>query len=140
MLCRTCGADWSKDEWTKDCCECGGGALEIDCPACGGKCGAKWTKATMDTGDSGVAHWCGNCLNPVKIKEVPIEPKKKIVKTIIIVSDDGRAPIAIEHFEEAKNCYIVFVEHEEGHAVTKADIKDSLEKKHYRNLLTHIKL
>ena len=61
-----------------------------------------------------------------------------MIKTIFIVSDDGHAPIAIEHFEEAKNCYIVFVEHEKGHSPTRADIKDSLDEKHYRNLLAYI--
>ena len=134
MHCRTCGADWSKGYWTKGCNECGGGALEIDCPACGGKCGAKWTKATMDTGDSGMAHWCGNCLNPVEIKEVPIKPKKKIIKTAFIVSDDGRAPMAIEHWEIAKNCYVVMVTHRENESVTKEMVRDAMDSGAYRKV------
>jgi len=134
MKCYTCGADWSRDKWTKDCMECGGGALTIDCPICNGKCGAKWQKATMDTNDSGISHWHGNCLNPIKVEEIPIEPKKKLVKTIFIVSDDGRAPIAIEHFEKANNCYVVTVEHEDNHVPTKDDIMNAINNGTYREI------
>ena len=59
--CTDCGADWSQGRFSVDCKQCGGGALEIDCPVCEGKCGAKWQRAVMDSQDFGLAHWFGSC-------------------------------------------------------------------------------
>lgn len=133
-VCRTCKANWSAGEWTKGCPECGGGALKIECPMCNGKCGAKWKRAPMDSHDYGVACWWGDCLNPVETKEVPIKSKKRIVETIFVVSDDGHAPIAIEHWEKAENCYIVMVTHNENETVTKSMVKDAMDSGTYRKI------
>jgi hypothetical protein len=59
--CYTCGADWSKGDWTKDCLECGGGALKGPCVFCGGKCGGESSRAIMDSNDFGIGHWVGIC-------------------------------------------------------------------------------
>ena len=62
--CLSCGASWSAGQWTDGCEECGGGALEIPCLLCGGRCGSTWRKAVMDSNDFGMNHWCGQCLLP----------------------------------------------------------------------------
>jgi hypothetical protein len=59
--CWTCGADWTAGASTAECPECGGGALEIPCPCCRGRCGRKWKKAVMDSNDFATAHWHGRC-------------------------------------------------------------------------------
>ncbi|MSP38633.1 MAG: hypothetical protein EXR70_09100 [Deltaproteobacteria bacterium] len=59
--CLTCGADWSQGRFSESCPECGGGALEIACPVCSGKCGAVWMRAVMDSNDSGMGHFVGAC-------------------------------------------------------------------------------
>jgi len=62
--CLTCGANWSAGDWTRDCKECGGGALGTPCLVCGGRCGSTWDKAVLDTIDSSLAHWSGVCNLP----------------------------------------------------------------------------
>lgn len=59
--CQHCGANWSADVFSAECEECGGGAMEIACPLCDGKCGERWRRAVMDSHDSSVAHWIGKC-------------------------------------------------------------------------------
>lgn len=59
--CRRCGANWSTGAFSADCDECGGGAMDIACLRCGGKCGERWQRAVMDSHDSGLAHWIGKC-------------------------------------------------------------------------------
>lgn len=67
--CNTCGADWSADQWTEDCNECGGGAMTHSCIFCGGECGGTSKRAGMDSNDTGVAHWYGNCPNMSKLRQ-----------------------------------------------------------------------
>jgi hypothetical protein len=62
--CLTCGANWSKGDWTEGCGECGGGALQIACFVCGGRCGIMWNRAVMDSNDSAIGHWHGQCNLP----------------------------------------------------------------------------
>lgn len=64
MICCTCGADWKAGAFGPDCPECGGGALERPCMRCGGRCGAVWRRAVMDSQDEGLAHWVGSCRLP----------------------------------------------------------------------------
>jgi hypothetical protein len=52
---------WHAGKWTEGCVECGGGALEIDCLICRGRCGSKWERAVLDSNDFGDAHWFGIC-------------------------------------------------------------------------------
>jgi hypothetical protein len=59
--CWTCGADWTAGIWTAECPECGGGALEIPCPLCSGRCGMTLQKAVADSNDFGMGHWIGSC-------------------------------------------------------------------------------
>lgn len=59
--CGTCGANWTEGQYRSDCPECGGGALEIACPRCGGRCGAKWRRTILDSHDSRSGHWIGAC-------------------------------------------------------------------------------
>lgn len=59
--CRTCNADWSAGRWSPTCKECGGGALDHACVMCGGRCGARWERAVMDSNDRRRAHWIGGC-------------------------------------------------------------------------------
>jgi hypothetical protein len=61
MQCTTCGAKWPEGRFGADCAECGGGALEIACPICKGKCGAVWRRAVADSNDAKTAHWFGRC-------------------------------------------------------------------------------
>ena len=55
-------------------------------------------------------------------------------KTAFVVSDDGRAPMAIEHWEIAENCYVVMVTHEENESVTKEMVKDAMNSGAYRKI------
>jgi hypothetical protein len=64
--CLSCGAVWSKGEYSKDCKECGGGALERTCMVCGGNCGTVWKRAILDSNDTGEAHWMGSCALPAR--------------------------------------------------------------------------
>jgi len=59
IRCSTCGADWETGEFNPNCLECGGGALDIPCPRCGGRCGARWTRSILDSQDDRRAHWLG---------------------------------------------------------------------------------
>jgi hypothetical protein len=61
MQCYSCGSNWAAGNYTDGCEECGGGAMEHPCLACGGKCGNIWKKMLVDTHDSGQAHWLGAC-------------------------------------------------------------------------------
>jgi len=63
-ICTNCGADWSAGRWTPDCPQCGGFAMELPCPMCGGKCGAIYPRAVHDSQDANLAHWAGRCLLP----------------------------------------------------------------------------
>ena len=67
--CRTCGAKWSQGAFSPKCRECGGGALDAACLICGGKCGARWQRAVMDSNETGLAHFYGQCL--LREKERP---------------------------------------------------------------------
>jgi hypothetical protein len=60
-LCTHCGANWSLGQFTEDCPQCGGGAMDIPCLLCGGACGERWQRAVMDSQDADVAHWYGHC-------------------------------------------------------------------------------
>jgi hypothetical protein len=71
--CTTCGADWSAGLWTPDCEECGGGAMTIPCPTCGGQCGNVWQRAVMDSWDFQLAHWVGSC-------GLPPEQRQKLLR------------------------------------------------------------
>lgn len=59
--CTTCGADWTAGVFAGTCGECGGGALEVSCPACLGLCGQRWRRAVTDSNDSHGAVWIGCC-------------------------------------------------------------------------------
>lgn len=58
----------------------------------------------------------------MKIKGSP-EPNQV---SFFIVCDDGKAPIAIEHWERMENCYIVPVAHNSDQEVTKEMVRESL--------------
>jgi hypothetical protein len=36
--------------------------MERGCFVCGGRCGAVWTRAPIDSNDFGEGHWAGTCL------------------------------------------------------------------------------
>ncbi len=60
--CKSCGAHWMHGAFNEGCEQCGGGAMEIACVACGGRCGSLWKRMILDSQDSGIAHWIGGCL------------------------------------------------------------------------------
>lgn len=62
--CLTCGAIWSQGDFSSDCPECGGGALDAPCLICGGRCGAHWQRAVSDSKDTHLAHFFGRCRLP----------------------------------------------------------------------------
>ena len=62
--CNSCDADWSDGGFTDGCTECGGGAMTRNCILCNGKCGAEYSRAVIDSWDSGEAHWIGSCRLP----------------------------------------------------------------------------
>jgi len=64
ICCTSCGANWAEGIFTSGCQECGGGALDIACLQCGGRCGARWHRAVMDSQDEKDAHWVGECKLP----------------------------------------------------------------------------
>lgn len=68
--CGRCGADWHEGAFSENCETCGGGALERPCPTCFGLCGAYWSRALLDSNDSGMAHWHGTCASPGIIKDI----------------------------------------------------------------------
>jgi hypothetical protein len=59
--CPSCGADWAAGEVQPECPCCGGFAMRRPCPVCGGRCGAIWERAVVDSMDEGEAHWVGSC-------------------------------------------------------------------------------
>ena len=59
--CNRCGALWSKGEFTAGCETCAGGGMERACPLCKGACGQRWSRAPLDSLDSGIGHWVGRC-------------------------------------------------------------------------------
>lgn len=61
LICHSCGADWSQGHYSPGCQQCGGGALEIACPVCHGRCGRRWQRAVLDSWDFNIAHWAGQC-------------------------------------------------------------------------------
>ena len=67
--CTSCGANWTEGQWTAGCGECGGGALEQPCLICGGRCGATWRRAVLDSNDFRCGHWHGACGLPEEEKE-----------------------------------------------------------------------
>ena len=62
--CVACGSNWSSGSFVSDCPTCGGGALDHVCPTCAGLCGSRWSRAVLDSNESGVAHWIGSCRLP----------------------------------------------------------------------------
>ncbi len=68
-LCNRCGANWTVGEYSDDCMECGGGAMERKCPLCDGRCGSVYKRAVVDSWDSGEAHWIGGCHLPAEEKQ-----------------------------------------------------------------------
>ena len=75
-LCTTCNANWSEGKFSADCPECGGGAMERNCFICSGRCDGIYTRAVIDSWDSGEAHWIGSCRLP------PEEKEKYVLKLI----------------------------------------------------------
>jgi hypothetical protein len=74
LKCFSCGADWSEGQYSTQCDECGGGALDCPCPRCGGLCGMRWQRAVMDSHDLKIGHWYGRC-------GLPQEKQKPLAKT-----------------------------------------------------------
>jgi hypothetical protein len=64
VSCTSCGADWSEGDFSPKCAQCGGGALDVLCLVCGGKCGARWQRAIIDSQDEDLANWFGTCALP----------------------------------------------------------------------------
>jgi hypothetical protein len=60
-ICVTCGASWSEGIFSKNCEECGGGAMERPCMICGGRCGLMMVRAVHDSNDYRLSHWAGAC-------------------------------------------------------------------------------
>jgi hypothetical protein len=61
FLCSDCGANWSLGEFSRECIQCGGGALQRNCKLCNGKCKSNYNRAVIDSWDTGEAHWIGSC-------------------------------------------------------------------------------
>lgn len=59
--CSSCGAKWTSYEYSNDCMECGGGAMERSCIICGGNCGSVYKRAVIDSWDTKEAQWIGSC-------------------------------------------------------------------------------
>ncbi|XP_050311230.1 protein pinocchio [Anthonomus grandis grandis] len=59
--CFTCGVSWAESHVSLDCVECGGYALERNCPKCDGACGATWKRDLSTSHSSGKAKWTGEC-------------------------------------------------------------------------------
>ncbi len=72
-LCSDCGANWSLGEFSKECIQCGGGAMERNCALCNGKCKSIYKRAPIDSWDSGEAHWIGSCQLPADEKQQYME-------------------------------------------------------------------
>lgn len=61
LQCPACGADWTQGHFTPGCPQCDGGALDRQCPKCGGRCGKRWWRAIADSQDTRIGHWVGRC-------------------------------------------------------------------------------
>jgi hypothetical protein len=61
FYCRNCGANWSQGQFSVDCQQCGGEALEVPCLMCDGTCGRRFDRAIVDSQDYNKAHWVGHC-------------------------------------------------------------------------------
>jgi hypothetical protein len=60
--CFSCGVRWDLQQFTFDCCECGGYAMERkDCPVCFGVCNSVWERDVLASHDSKKAKWKGKC-------------------------------------------------------------------------------
>lgn len=70
--CTHCNADWTAGQYSKACDLCGGGALVRSCLICNGQCGAEFSRAVLDSWDTGIAHWVGVC-------KLPIEEQRKLM-------------------------------------------------------------
>ncbi len=70
FICKDCGANWSQGEFSKECIQCGGGALQRNCILCNGKCKSTYSRAVIDSWDTGEAHWVGNCRLPADEKQI----------------------------------------------------------------------
>src|SRR5512136_244301 len=97
--CLSCGAAWSNGEYSKDCKECGGGALERACIVCDGNCGTLWKRAIVDSNDTGEAHWIGSCASPAR-EQQRILRQKSICEETSQSSEDFN-PAMLMLFKEA---------------------------------------
>ena len=68
--CGQCGANWTANQYTKDCNQCGGGSMYRGCILCDGRCGTVYNRAVIDSWDSGEAHWVGACKLPEEEKNI----------------------------------------------------------------------
>ena len=59
--CSSCNANWAEHEYSNNCMECGGGAMESSCIICRGRCDSVWKRAVIDSWDTKEAHWIGSC-------------------------------------------------------------------------------
>ena len=88
-ICISCGADWSQGEFSADCPQCGGGALERACPVCGGRCGRMWMRAVLDSQESNMAHWIGSCGLPAEEQRALFEVKRRTIRCNSIAYRQG---------------------------------------------------
>ena len=59
--CSSSGANWAENEYSNDCMEFGGGAMERSCIICDGRCGSVYKRAVIDSRDTKDGHWIGVC-------------------------------------------------------------------------------
>lgn len=71
--CTHCNVNWSSGQYSEVCDQCGGGALLRSCPVCNGQCGAEFSRAVLDSWDTGIAHWIGAC-------RLPLEEQQKLMQ------------------------------------------------------------
>lgn len=62
--CQLCWCSWSDGQFSTNCFECGGYAMNRSCPVCLGKCGSIWTRDVDMSHTNYEAHWDGDCLLP----------------------------------------------------------------------------
>ena len=79
VSCTDCGTNWLTGAHTAGCKQCGGGAMELPCPCCLGRCGAMWKRMVMDSHDSREGHWLGGCQLPAdeKMKEMELRLREE---------------------------------------------------------------
>jgi hypothetical protein len=75
VSCTDCGVNWLSGVHTDGCKQCGGGAMELPCPFCLGRCGSAWKRMVMDSQDSREAHWLGGCKLPADEKKLEMEKR-----------------------------------------------------------------